>query len=244
MRIVMVVLAGLGSIAAAAVALPGAVLSLAQRSANGVVFRVDTEAKVVGLSIDDGPAAVTAAILALLAEHDARATFFVIGEQVQRHPELTRQILADGHELGHHMMRDQPSIDLAPDAFLEDFATLDSILTEYGGSTLFRPGSGWFDQRMIDAAAKRGYQTVLGSVYPFDAQLPFPGFARWYIRQTVAPGSIIILHDGEARGARTMEVLREILPDLRGEGYRVVPVSELLAHEQQQRTERAGAAAR
>jgi peptidoglycan-N-acetylglucosamine deacetylase len=226
----LVVLAGLGTIGAAAVSLPGAVVALAHRSANGVVFRVDTKEKLVALTIDDGPAAATAEILELLAEHEALATFFVIGEQVQQHPELTRQIHARGHELGHHMMRNEPSIRLAPDAFLDDFRALDAILAEYGGSRLFRPGSGWFDQRMLDAAAAHGYQTVLGSVYPFDAQLPFAGFARWYIRRNVATGSILVLHDGEERGARTVAVLRDILPELRRAGYRVVPVSHLLAH--------------
>jgi peptidoglycan-N-acetylglucosamine deacetylase len=226
----LVVLAGLGTIGAAAVSLPGAVVALAHRSANGVVFRVDTKEKLVALTIDDGPAAATAEILELLAEHEALATFFVIGEQVQQHPELTRQIHARGHELGHHMMRNEPSIRLAPDAFLDDFRALDAILAEYGGSRLFRPGSGWFDQRMVDAVAAHGYQTVLGSVYPFDAQLPFAGFARWYIRRNVATGSILVLHDGEERGARTVAVLRDILPELRRAGYRVVPVSHLLAH--------------
>jgi peptidoglycan-N-acetylglucosamine deacetylase len=227
---ILVVLAGLGSICAAAVSLPAAAVALAHRGANGVVFRVDTADKIVALSIDDGPAAATAEILELLAEHEARATFFVIGEQVQQHPELTRRIRALGHELGHHMMRDEPSIRLAPDAFLDDFRALDAILADFGGSRLFRPGSGWFDQRMVNAAAARGYETVLGSVYPFDAQLPFSGFARWYIRRNVAPGSILVLHDGEERGARTVAVLRDILPELRRAGYRVVPVSDLLAH--------------
>jgi peptidoglycan-N-acetylglucosamine deacetylase len=224
------VLAGLGSIGAGAVALPGAVVTLADRSADAVVFRVDTDEMVVALSIDDGPAAATAEILELLAEHEARATFFVIGEQVRQHPELTRQILAQGHELGHHMMRDEPSIRLAPGEFLDDFQALDSILAGYGGSRLFRPGSGWHNQRMVDAAASYGYRTVLGSVYPFDAQLPFPRLARWYIRRNMEPGSILVLHDGAERGARTVAVLREILPELRREGYRVVTVSDLLQH--------------
>jgi peptidoglycan-N-acetylglucosamine deacetylase len=228
MRLVVALFAGLGSIGTAALALPGAVVALAHRSASDVVFRVDTDAKLVALSIDDGPTAGTTEILEVLAAHDAHATFFVIGEQVQQHPEPTRQIRAQGHELGHHMMRDEPSIRLSPAAFLADFLKLDSILGGYGGSRIFRPGSGWFDQRMVDAAAARGYRTVLGSVYPFDAQLPFPGFARWYIRRQAAPGSILILHDGAERGARTVEVLREVLPELRSEGYRIVPISYLL----------------
>ncbi|MEX2283412.1 MAG: hypothetical protein WEE89_13095 [Gemmatimonadota bacterium] len=88
---------------------------------------------------------------------------------------------------------------------------------------------------MVRVAAERGYRTVLGSVYPFDAQIPLPRFLSWYILQTVRPGGIIILHDGPERGPRTAEVLRRVLPALSSRGYQVVSLSELLVMEQQAR---------
>lgn len=83
---------------------------------------------------------------------------------------------------------------------------------------------------MIGVAARLGYKTVLGSVYPFDAQIPVPALSTWYVRQLARPGAILVLHDGPARGANTAEVLRALLPDLRARGFRVVTVSELVAH--------------
>jgi peptidoglycan/xylan/chitin deacetylase (PgdA/CDA1 family) len=82
---------------------------------------------------------------------------------------------------------------------------------------------------MVSDAAERGYRVVLGSVYPFDAQLAFPGFLAWYVLRNVRPGAILVLHDGAERGGRTAEVLEKVLPVLRERGYRVVTVSELLA---------------
>jgi peptidoglycan/xylan/chitin deacetylase (PgdA/CDA1 family) len=105
---------------------------------------------------------------------------------------------------------------------------MDRVLDGLGGSRVFRPASGWYDERMVREAAGLGYRTVLGSVYPFDAQLPFPGFASWYVRRWSSPGAILVLHDGPERGRRTARVLRSVLADLRDRGYGVVPVSQLL----------------
>lgn len=219
---------GLTVVGSALVAVPALVVEWAKRSSPEVVFSVGTDEKLVALTIDDGPSASTAEILEVLDAHGAEATFFVIGDEVEAHPKLAREIVARGHELGHHMMQDRPSRDLGSSEFQHRFDQMDAILEDYGGSRVFRPGSGWYDDAMVALARDRGYTTVLGSVYPFDAHLPWGGFHRWYIRQKVQPGSILVLHEGQGRGVRTVEVLRTVLPELRDRGYRVVSVSTLL----------------
>jgi len=215
------------AIGSAATALPTVFMEWKRSESPEVLFYVGTREPVVALSIDDGPSEATPEILEILAANDAHATFFVIGENVLAHPDLAHRMLAEGHELGHHMMVDQPSIDLSPEEFHAQFEEMDAILDDLGGSHLFRPASGWYNDRMVDDAASMGYRTVLGSVYAFDAQQPFPKVSNWYMRQLVGPGSIMILHDGPERGPRTAEVLRSLLPDLRARGFRVVTVSEL-----------------
>lgn len=231
MEIAFAIVFGLTALGSAVTALPTLVMEWKRAESPEVLFYVDTEEPVVALSIDDGPSEATQEILDVLAANDARATFFVIGEQVGRHPELTRRLVADGHELGHHMMVDEPSIELAPETFRARFEEMDDILDDFGGSDVFRPASGWYDDRMVEDAARLGYRTVLGSVYPFDAQVPFPKVSTWYMRQLTSPGSILILHDGPERGPRTAEVLRALLPELRARGIRVVPVGELRSYE-------------
>jgi peptidoglycan/xylan/chitin deacetylase (PgdA/CDA1 family) len=227
MGIVFGIVFGIAMLGSAITALPTALVEFERSRTPEVLFRVETARPVVALTIDDGPSTATPEILEILQRFDARATFFVIGEHVRQHPELTRVLIADGHELGHHMMMDEPSLDLAPDVFSARFREMDGILDEFGGSRVFRPASGWYDDRMIREAGSLGYRTVLGSVYPFDAQLPFPAFADWYMRRLVRPGAVLVLHDGAERGVRTAEVLRDLLPALRLRGYDVVPVSEL-----------------
>jgi peptidoglycan-N-acetylglucosamine deacetylase len=222
---------GLTFAGAAIIALPSLAVEWAKRSTPEVVFSVDTDERIVALTIDDGPSAATSELLAVLDEHGAQATFFLIGEHVEGRPGLARNIVEAGHEVGHHMMQDHPSKDLAEDVFLDRFEEMDRLLDGLGGSRVFRPGSGWYDDRMVRTAGERGYRTVLGSVYPFDAHLSWPGFVSWYVLQHTGPGSILVLHDGPERGLRTVEVLRSVLPELDRRGYRVVTVSHLLALE-------------
>jgi peptidoglycan-N-acetylglucosamine deacetylase len=227
-QLVLAIAAGIALVGSAAATLPALVVEWSKWQGADVVFHADVSRRIVALTIDDGPSETTSEILDVLAEHGVGATFFVIGSHIDDHPAVVGRIVAEGHELGHHMLHDERSIALAPDTFATRFERVDSVLAGLGGSTVFRPGSGWFDARMVKVAARHGYRTVLGSVYPFDAQLSSVGLASWYMLQHASPGSIMVLHDGPERGARTAEVLRRVLPELRRRGYAVVPVSDLL----------------
>jgi peptidoglycan-N-acetylglucosamine deacetylase len=231
MQLAVYVALGLGFVGSALLSLPAIVVDRVSRSTPEVIFSVETGERVLALSIDDGPSEATAEILEVLREHEAAATFFVIGEHMEAGAagaDILPQLLADGHELGHHMMTDTPSRELEPKVFHDHFDRMHDLLEPVQPTRLFRPGSGWYDDRMLEAVASRGYQTVLGSVYPFDAHVPWTGFLSWFVLQNVHPGAIVVLHDGADRGPRTAEVLRAILPELTRQGYRVVTVSTLL----------------
>jgi peptidoglycan/xylan/chitin deacetylase (PgdA/CDA1 family) len=227
------VLIGIACLAAAAGCAPGLLPAVAQRAAPRVLFSVPTSERVVALTIDDGPSEATDGILDVLGEHGARASFFVIGGHVKSDSAAARRIVSAGHELAHHMLADQPSIRLPQGMFEQRFDEMDRLLEGLGGAAhFFRPGSGWFSEPMVRAVEKRGYRLVLGSVYPFDAQIPVPRFLAWYLLRSVHPGGIIVLHDGPERGPRTADVLRRVLPELRRRGYDVVTLSELIRRSQ------------
>ncbi|MEO0852226.1 MAG: polysaccharide deacetylase family protein, partial [Cyanobacteria bacterium J06648_11] len=93
---------------------PYPLLAVAARLSPDVTFFVESERSAVVLTIDDAPApATTPQILDLLKQYDARATFFIIGALGRKHPDLLERIVAEGHELGNHTMRDEPSIRLS-----------------------------------------------------------------------------------------------------------------------------------
>lgn len=193
-----------------------------------VLYSVEIDERVLALTIDDGPDPTsTPAILDVLDRHQATATFFLIADRVPGNEALVERIVAAGHELGSHGTRDEPSIELPPEVFERELLRAHGTLSAFATPRWFRPGSGWYDQRMVEILARHGYRCALGSSYGLDAQLPFSWLARRLILWRAEPGAVVILHDVGERGARTAVTLSEVLPELRRRGYRVVSLSEL-----------------
>jgi peptidoglycan/xylan/chitin deacetylase (PgdA/CDA1 family) len=196
----------------------------------GCVYRVPTRERILALTLDDGPDAVsTPIILAELRKHGARATFFLISERMRGQESLVRSIAAEGHELGNHFSHDRPSIRLNAQEFEQDLLHAHNVLTRFTQPLWARPASGWYTPAMVEVMTRHGYRCALGSVYPFDAAIPSISWATHYILRNARPGAIAILHDGGSRGTRTAQVLASVLPTLRKQGYRVVTLSELFA---------------
>jgi peptidoglycan/xylan/chitin deacetylase (PgdA/CDA1 family) len=194
------------------------------------LYLVPTQEKVVALTLDDGPdPAHTPAILDVLRKHEARATFFMISGNVPGAASIVADVVARGHELANHLTRDEPSIRLSPEAFGEAMREAGTVLRRFGPVQWLRPGAGWYSRAMLDAIEREGYRCALGSVYPYDPHIPSAAVSASYILANARPGAIIVLHEGGARGRRTVAVLGRMLPALRARGYRVVTLSELHA---------------
>ena len=205
------------------------VARVAKRSPQ-VVYFAQTQEPVVALTIDDSPDPVTTPkILDVLAQHEAHATFFLITGRLPGNEEIAARIVEEDHELANHLTADEPSFGLSPSDFERQLLEAHDALSRFADVRWFRPGSGWYNAAMLSILQKHGYRCVLGSVYPFDPQLPSAQFAARYVLWNARPGSIIVLHDNGARGERTALALAEILPELNRRGFRVVTLSELLA---------------
>ena len=223
-------LLGLGSVVIAALLRPGPVVRWLSRRFPNVLFAQPDAGPLVALSFDDSPhPMLTPRILDVLAEHDARATFFMIGERVAGNEAVVRRLISEGHELGNHLMSDAPSARLSAAEFERQLLQTHAVLAPFGPVRWLRPGHGWFTRRMLDQLPAHGYQCALASAYALEfLAVPAPYAAR-HILLAVRPGSVIVLHDGAAERARTVAVLERLLPALRRRGYRVVTVSELAA---------------
>lgn len=197
-----------------------------------VLFHKETSSKIVALSIDDAPSQYTPEILRLLKTNDATATLFVIGSHVDGRADILRDLVANGNELGNHAMYDEPSRSLSDATLAEHIHTVEAkIKSAYSAAGIrappkyFRPGSGFFSERMRNVVRKLGYRLVLGSIYPHDPQIPYWRLNAAHILSMVRPGGIIICHDGRSW---TIPMLERVLPELKRRGYRVVTVSTLL----------------
>jgi peptidoglycan/xylan/chitin deacetylase (PgdA/CDA1 family) len=208
---------------------PSWIVSMLAKHSPQVVYLVDTQEPVVALTIDDGPDPVgTPRILDVLGQHDAHATFFLITSRIPGNEEIVLRTVEEGHELANHLTTDEPSVLLPPPEFERQLLESHHALSRFSDVRWFRPGSGWYNAEMLSILHQHGYRCALGSVYPFDPQIPSSWFASRYILRNVRPGSIIVLHDYGARGERTASALATVLPELNRRGLRVVTLSELL----------------
>ncbi|KAI1428257.1 polysaccharide deacetylase [Xylaria sp. FL1777] len=215
---------------------PQAVIAYFARRWPDVLWEVPTDKKVVALTIDDAPSQHTEEILEVLNSHQATATFFVIGGQVAGREDVLADIVRSGSELGNHAMSDDPSRSLSDEELSNQIkAVREKIHTAYkaGDASMppqyFRPGSGFFSDRMRKLVHKMGYRLVLGSVYPHDPQIHWSWLNGRHILSMVRPGAIIICHD---RRSWTAPMLRTVLKRLKRDGYRVMSLTEMLKETQ------------
>ena len=195
-----------------------------------IVWRVETWAPVAALSFDDGPDPVyTPQVLEVLARHGARATFFLIGENARRHPQLVASIRAEGHEVGNHTDTRGATVLMSMRRFSESLAKAEATLGLMDAQPkLFRPGGGWIRPAQLDLAIRRGYTCVLGSAFAHDPKRPPAAYIRWAIARNLGPGTIVVLHDAGGNRSNTVAALDCILEAARARGLRFVTVSELM----------------
>ena len=185
-----------------------------------VAFRPTPNAPLpIALTFDDGPwPHSTEQILAVLAQRRAPATFFVVGRQVQRYPELVRRELAAGMTIGtHSYSHPQPFDRLAARRIRQEITRGRRTLEPLGVQPVgFRPPGGAASATVVTAAERLGYRTVLWTVDPGDWQ---PGVAADQLVQRVLaaarPGAIVLLHDGGGDRSATVAALPAIIDGLR-----------------------------
>ena len=193
------------------------------------VWRVETKAPLVALTFDDGPApAHTPRVLEILARHGAHATFFLIGNRVEQHPDMVALIRAGGHEVGNHSYTLRSALRQTDEEFARDLKRTGDLLAFSGPFKPFRPPGGRIRGAQLDGVLREGYTPVLGSAYPFDGQHPPAAYIEWLISKNLAPGTIVILHDGIADPSRGIAALPGILEAGRRKGLRFVSVGTLL----------------
>ena len=198
--------------------------------AQGKVFKkipVKPGTKPFALTFDDGPwPDYTGQILQILAEHNAKATFYMVGEMVQEYPKIALKVRDAGHAVGNHSWS-HPSRPRDPVAqIVKTNAQIKKVL---GFSpTTFRPPYGILKNGMAKQAMKEKQAVLIWSSDSDDWRKPSPErIARNVINQA-SPGGIALLHDGGGTRRNTVAALPIILEELSARGYHFVTIPELL----------------
>ncbi|WP_407353023.1 polysaccharide deacetylase family protein [Luteimonas sp. R10] len=190
-----------------------------------VLARLPVEERAVWLTIDDGPSDDTAAILDLLDRHGACATFFLVGARAAARPELVREILRRGHGIGNHSQTHPQAWfwALGPRRMAREIGEAQATLAALAGVAprWFRSVVGMTNPFVAAPLRRHGLARVAWSARGYDAVRGDPAEAVARIERDLAPGAIVLLHEGAPHG-RSVETIERLLQRLQALGYRAV----------------------
>jgi peptidoglycan/xylan/chitin deacetylase (PgdA/CDA1 family) len=196
-----------------------------------------TSQRVVALTFDDGPdPQSTPALLDLLARRRVAVTFFCVGEQVERHPELCRRMAAEGHQVENHSHRHLHWTNLLSVKRLRDEVSQaqQAILQATGRAPIFfRPPMGLTNPRVFQVAQELGLRVAGYSARGLDlrpATSPDDVVAR--VCRRIGPGAILVLHDRRVEKSRLLACVTGLLSRLEETGYGCVRLDELVKCEE------------
>ncbi|WP_446050172.1 polysaccharide deacetylase family protein [Zobellia laminariae] len=183
----------------------------------------------VSITFDDGPNhKFTPRVLDLLAKYNAKATFFCVGQQIEKHPEVLKRILSEGHSIGNHTYSHSKSFGFFPfDKILNELnrtENLVSALTEKK-LKLYRPIFGVTNPQIAKAAEHKKVHSIGWNVRSLDTTFRSEKTILKRITRKVSKGDIILLHD---TSEKTIVVLEQLLLFLREKNLSSVTVDRLL----------------
>lgn len=197
-----------------------------------IIQRVDTEEKLIALTFDDGPnPPFTEEILEILSGSEAKATFFMIGEQAAKHPETVAAVLKQGSQVGNHGWFHRPMLGRTPMGVSREIRRTDQLLQKLGSQKLI-PFRAPFAAQFLSVPlvlALMQKPNVMFDVTPDDwTGVKAKTIADRVITQ-VQPGSVVLLHDGGGDRKQTVKAVKIILRELSKQGYRFVTTETLMA---------------
>jgi peptidoglycan/xylan/chitin deacetylase (PgdA/CDA1 family) len=186
-------------------------------------WRMERAENAVYLTFDDGPIPdVTPWVLDQLKDAGVKATFFCVGDNVEKHPEIYQRLLLEGHAVGNHTMKHEKGTQVSLERYLNSVEDTSRIME----SKLFRPPYGritWKQSR----ALRREYKIVMWSwlSYDFDPKVSVSKIIE-KARNEIRSGDILVFHDNVKSFERLKVILPEVLNDLRNKGLTSLPIAQ------------------
>ncbi len=181
-----------------------------------LVWSIKTTKKEVFLTFDDGPIPeVTPWVLETLKQYDAKATFFCVGDNVKKHPDIYRMIVDQGHKVGNHTMNHFNGWTNFNKTYFENIEKCNAMIH----SNLFRPPYGKIKPSQI-SHLKNDYRIIMWDVLTKDYDASVTGeYCFEKVKKNCKPGSIIVFHDSIKAEKRLRKALPKSLEYLKQEGY-------------------------
>jgi len=183
-----------------------------------LVWRKETKNKEIWLTFDDGPdPEITPWILSVLKEEEIKATFFLVGQQIEEFPELVGAIINDGHLIANHSYSHWNGWLTSKEKYLKDIETCQELMPN---NKLFRPPYGKITKAQI-ALLKDKYKIILWDVLSWDFQQnTSPKRVQENILKNTKSGSIIVMHNNQKSYKNMQPILEETIQILKKKGFR------------------------
>jgi peptidoglycan-N-acetylglucosamine deacetylase len=197
--------------------------------------RASSKDKWVALSFDDGPnEPYTSQILDILKENKVPATFFLVGKNVGRYPDVVRRIQEEGHLIGNHTDDHSPLLLMGPQGIRREIEDWEAAVSRVGVShaPLFRAPHGWKSPFLPSILREKGYRLIGWTRGVWDSDQPGTEILYDRLTEDISPGEIILLHDGKDSKAgadrrQTVEVLPRMIRFYKDQGFRFVTLTEM-----------------
>ncbi len=192
------------------------------------IYYVDTTEKVCAISFDAAWGnEQTEDLLNTLDEYNVKTTFFLVKQWVDKYPDSVKEIAERGHDVGNHSATHPHMAQLSEEEQLTEISDCNQAVEALTGNrpTLFRAPYGEYDNKLVRNLRGQGMYCVQWNIDSLDWKDPSAQEIVSRIREKLCPGSIILLHNG---AKNTPEALPELINAIRGEGYRIVPISQLI----------------
>lgn len=191
---------------------------------------VSTQFPALALTFDDGPHPEhTPRLLDILRQYGVRATFFVVGSNVEKYPHIAQRIVSEGHQIGNHTMTHPNLVKLKRKKFDDEVKEVNTIIEAYTGvrPTCIRPPYGSLDSK-VEALLHNAYglNVVLWSVDPEDWKKPGVSEVTQRLIEGAKPGAILLAHDVHGQ---TIEAIAPAIAHLKAQGYRFGTIDQLLS---------------
>src|SRR5512146_3591639 len=192
--------------------------------------------RLLALTYDDGPSEKwTPALLEVLAKHDVRATFFMMGRHVEHQPAIARAVASAGHVIGNHTCTHPNLIFRSAAQLIAQLDECDRMLTEAVGehSKLFRPPFGGRLPDVLRTARAKDYIPVMWSVTAYDWRPYPPEKIEQIVTRQIRGGDVLLMHDGghrspDADRSATVAATDRLISRYKAEGYRFVTVTDMM----------------
>ena len=196
-----------------------------------IYSRIETNQKVVALTFDDGPThGKTEKILQILREENIKATFYLIGNDIEKNLGETEKIIAEGHEIGNHSYSHQRMILVTPSFVQHEIEKTDELIKKagYKDEITFRPPYGKKLLTLPYYLSNKNRKTITWDVEPETFVENSDNIINYVVENTKS-GSIILLHVMYKSRTESMKAVRPIIKNLKKKGYEFRTVSELIS---------------